>query len=83
MGTEVKERYQRMSPPQMLCRSTAEEALAKLGLDWPTLHVGYGAWAAACEIVRSAPMNLKMESSLGHYEWYVEWGGKRVGSNVE
>lgn len=57
-------------------------ALARCGYHPPMLYIGSpgNLSGIACQLQHSHGINWDYDPELGENEWYVEWNGKRFGS---
>lgn len=81
-----KPEYERLGFDHALCTTAVDVALQSLGIDRPTLFYGKNGTTVALKIAAALAshridINAVLHHALDPDEWFVEWCGKRYGSN--
>lgn len=75
-------KYEKIGPVEMaICGMAVDEALGRLGYSPPTLVVHKVNVGLARRLAKHLVINYRVDKTLKYQtEWYLEWRGKRVGS---
>jgi hypothetical protein len=68
--------------PTAMSLIAVEQAAGEIGYDRPTLVVNPKMRPRAESIARKLAFNVRQDMTLNHHEWFVEYKGKRVGSDL-
>lgn len=74
-------RYDRLPTDTDVSLVAVAHALGEVGLELPVLHVSSYSYPAAVDLAEHLPgLQIHIDPRLGWDEWFVSYGGRRVGS---
>ena len=78
----VETKYEKVGPVEMALSAFAvEDALGQLNWDRPTLFVHPSLVGIGHLLAEHFSLNLAVHSGTTVTEWFIEWGGKYIGSD--